>query len=571
MKKTTQTKILGGIGIALAAVVLAGCTQNFCTDKDRAYMAYPYDQGVTVYCNKDELPEAYQSIAKPALEGNETIYAYIPVDSAGNYAAKKANYLVNTIIANARNNGIVVPSLWYFAKIDQRLLTEAYSEYSKLEGAKPLAELRAEDLNPFKVAEGAPEGTQAYDVKGTETGIEDNYESILRDFGHLKFEMNTSKEKQKWASDDCWSLHRWVEDLRKEEDVKIEIPLYDEQGQPTGEYEEKLVPARDLCPSQDFMKSYQTTIATNINNRRSCIATLPAKDGKARRYGHYGEDKNWVVPMETTTYKGAWKKGFLEGLIIYPVAALTDLIAGKIDPNLTGYGQIVSIIIVTIIVRLVLLLATFKSTLNQQKMQALQPQLAKIQQKYPNSQTNAAERQRLQQEQAALYKRNKINPLGSLLVMIVQFPVFISVWGAFQGSAALSTGSVLNLSLSETIREALFNVKGAWYTNINGWWTALVLFILMAGFQFLAMMLPQWLNKRRLKSVQKLTANAAQDKNTRTSKMISYGMLIFTIIMGFMLPSAMGVYWAIGALVSMSQTLITQKIISSKDRNKERR
>ena len=225
----------------------------------------------------------------------------------------------------------------------------------------------------------------------------------------------------------------------------------------------------------------------------------------------------------------------------------------------------------TIIVRLVLLLATFKSTLNQQKMQALQPQLAKIQQKYPNSQTNAAERQRLQQEQAALYKRNKINPLGSLLVMIVQFPVFISVWGAFQGSAALSTGSVLNLSLSETIREALFNVKGAWYTNINGWWTALVLFILMAGFQFLAMMLPQWLNKRRLKSVQKLTANAAQDKNARTSKMISYGMLIFTIIMGFMLPSAMGVYWAIGALVSMTQTLITQKIISSKDRYKERR
>ena len=275
--------------------------------------------------------------------------------------------------------------------------------------------------------------------------------------------------------------------------------------------------------------------------------------------------------METTTYKGAWKKGFLEGLIIYPVAALTDLIAGKIDPNLTGYGQIVSIIIVTIIVRLVLLLATFKSTLNQQKMQALQPQLAKIQQKYPNSQTNAAERQRLQQEQAALYKRNKINPLGSLLVMIVQFPVFISVWGAFQGSAALSTGSVLNLSLSETIREALFNVKGAWYTNINGWWTALVLFILMAGFQFLAMMLPQWLNKRRLKSVQKLTANAAPDKNARTSKMISYGMLIFTIIMGFMLPSAMGVYWAVGALVSMTQTLITQKIISSKDRYKERR
>ena len=41
-------------------------------------------------------------------------------------------------------------------------------------------------------------------------------------------------------------------------------------------------------------------------------------------------------------------------------------------------------------------------------------------------------------------------------------------------------------------------------------------------------------------------------------------MLIFTIILGFSLPAAMGVYWAIGGLVSMLQTLIMQLIMHRK-------
>jgi Preprotein translocase subunit YidC len=148
--------------------------------------------------------------------------------------------------------------------------------------------------------------------------------------------------------------------------------------------------------------------------------------------------------------------------------------------------------------------------------------------------------------------------------MIVQFPVFICVWGALQGSAVLSTGQVLNLRLSDTISTVLSNVSGAWYTNVSGWWTAFVLFVLMAIFQWLAMMLPQWMNKKRLKNQVKTSANPAQDKNTKTMKWVSYGMLIFTIIMGFSLPAAMGVYWGIGALISMLQTIITQAVMNKK-------
>jgi membrane protein insertase Oxa1/YidC/SpoIIIJ len=59
----------------------------------------------------------------------------------------------------------------------------------------------------------------------------------------------------------------------------------------------------------------------------------------------------------------------------------------------------------------------------------------------------------------ALYKRNKIHPFGQFIVLIFQFPIFICVWSALQGSAALSSGEFLNMRLSDTIKDILFNVS----------------------------------------------------------------------------------------------------------------
>ena len=89
-------------------------------------------------------------------------------------------------------------------------------------------------------------------------------------------------------------------------------------------------------------------------------------------------------------------------------------------------------------------------------------------------------------------------------------------------------------------------------------------FLVMAGLQFLAMMLPQWITKRRNRKLQKLSANPAADKNAKTMKWVNIIMLVVTIVMGFSLPAAMGVYWAIGALISMLQTAITQYFMGKK-------
>lgn len=228
------------------------------------------------------------------------------------------------------------------------------------------------------------------------------------------------------------------------------------------------------------------------------------------------------------------------------------------DPGLSGFGQIWAIVFVTLIVRAVLLLVGLRSTIDQQKMQAIQPELAKIQAKYPNSDQNQAEKQRLAQEQMMLYKKYKIKPFRQILLLIVQFPVFICVWSGLQGSAALATGEFLNMSLSDTIQQTLFNVSGTWYLNTNGWWTALVLFLLMSGIQVLAMLTPRIIQKIQTKHMPKMGVNAAANKQNKSMKWMTIIMTVFTIIMGFMLPSAMGVYWLIGGLIQMTQTVVTQ-------------
>ena len=124
------------------------------------------------------------------------------------------------------------------------------------------------------------------------------------------------------------------------------------------------------------------------------------------------------------------------------------------------------------------------------------------------------------------------------------------------------------MRLSDTIREIVFNTTGTWYQNTDGWWTALILFILMAATQIMAMLLPRIIQKIQAKKVPQLSKNPAQDKQNKQMKWISIGLMGFTIVMGFLLPSAMGVYWLIGGIISMIQTGVTQLLIARKKSKK---
>jgi YidC/Oxa1 family membrane protein insertase len=81
-----------------------------------------------------------------------------------------------------------------------------------------------------------------------------------------------------------------------------------------------------------------------------------------------------------------------------------------------------SIVAMTVVVRLAILPLTIKGIKSMNALRELQPQMKEIQEKYK------ADKQRQQQEMMKFYKENKINPLGSCLPLLLQIPVFLALF-----------------------------------------------------------------------------------------------------------------------------------------------
>jgi YidC/Oxa1 family membrane protein insertase len=81
-----------------------------------------------------------------------------------------------------------------------------------------------------------------------------------------------------------------------------------------------------------------------------------------------------------------------------------------------------SIIIVTVIIKVLFFPLSQKSFKSMKSMQKLQPKMKLLQERYKNDKT------KLNEELMALYKAHKVNPLGGCLPMILQIPVFIALY-----------------------------------------------------------------------------------------------------------------------------------------------
>ena len=98
----------------------------------------------------------------------------------------------------------------------------------------------------------------------------------------------------------------------------------------------------------------------------------------------------------------------------------------NVFPN---YG--VSIIILTILIRLVTFPLQYKSFKSMKKMSVLQPEIAKLKEKFKD------DPQRLQKETMELFKRNGANPLGGCLPMLLQMPIFFAFYKVLYAAVEL--------------------------------------------------------------------------------------------------------------------------------------
>ncbi|HWO47760.1 MAG TPA: YidC/Oxa1 family membrane protein insertase [Solirubrobacterales bacterium] len=87
-----------------------------------------------------------------------------------------------------------------------------------------------------------------------------------------------------------------------------------------------------------------------------------------------------------------------------------------------GLSWGMSIIALTVCTRALLIPLTYKQLKGMRALQALQPQMKELQEKFKN------DKQRLQQEMMRIYKENKVNPLASCFPLLAQLPVFITLF-----------------------------------------------------------------------------------------------------------------------------------------------
>ncbi len=101
-------------------------------------------------------------------------------------------------------------------------------------------------------------------------------------------------------------------------------------------------------------------------------------------------------------------------------------------------NYIFAIAMLTITVMVVVFPITQRGARSMMRMQLLSPELKKIQQKYKarpgdTPDEKAANRQALNQEMMALYRENGVSPTGGCLPMLLQFPIFLILYGVIRG------------------------------------------------------------------------------------------------------------------------------------------
>ncbi|HEX3510710.1 MAG TPA: YidC/Oxa1 family membrane protein insertase [Solirubrobacteraceae bacterium] len=105
-----------------------------------------------------------------------------------------------------------------------------------------------------------------------------------------------------------------------------------------------------------------------------------------------------------------------------PLISAFQAVMVFIHNNLVGGSWGLAIVGLTVTIRALLVPLTFRQLKSMQEMQRLAPEISKLKEKYKD------DKQRQQQELMKFYQENKINPLASCLPLLMQLPVFISLF-----------------------------------------------------------------------------------------------------------------------------------------------
>jgi YidC/Oxa1 family membrane protein insertase len=188
-----------------------------------------------------------------------------------------------------------------------------------------------------------------------------------------------------------------------------------------------------------------------------------------------------------------------------------------------------AIVGLTIIVRLILFPLTWKQYKSAQQMQLIQPQIKELQKKYKS------DRAKLQEETMKLYSEHRVNPFASCLPLLLQLPVFISLYAAIAGRGPLSAPQY------QASVQALYHAPFLWIPQLGKPDPYYILLILYVVTQMIS------------------TELMVATQTDQTQKWIMRAMPIMFVLFLFRFPSGLFVYWVTTNVWTIGQQLIIRR------------
>lgn len=265
-------------------------------------------------------------------------------------------------------------------------------------------------------------------------------------------------------------------------------------------------------------------------------------------------DNEYINTFEIEN-KGAFTKLFTT-LIYAPVYNLLIFLIKTFSSSL-GWA----IVSITIIIRIILLWPQHKMMISQRRLQALQPKIKEIQEQYKGN------HQMLGMKMMELYKKEKVNPMGSCGLLLIQMPILLVIYNVILYIKDESHYYYIYSFLKDFDISSI-SYSFYWLDLLWSWWIAwLVLWLTIWIVQFIQIKLSLLNTKVNTNNLilekKKWTSDySAMMPDTETmNKFMLYGLPVMVAIFTYSFPAWIGIYWGMSTTFMIFQQLIVNKII----------
>ena len=261
----------------------------------------------------------------------------------------------------------------------------------------------------------------------------------------------------------------------------------------------------------------------------------------------------------------------LLGIILWPLKWVVELIlvvwhwlftAIGMGPS-EGITWVLSIVGLVIVVRAALIPLFVRQIKSQRKMMEIAPELRKVQEKYKGKKDQLS-REAMSRETMALYKKHGTTPVSSCLPILVQMPIFFSLFSVLSGikvNAEKGLGGVGLMSPELTLEfynAKLFGVASLHESLVDainfkhdGWQTTVVILVILV----VLMIASQFYTQLQIIS-KNLSPEAKTGQAYQMQRIMLYILPLGFIFSGVFFPLGVVIYWFISNLWTMGQQFL---------------